>query len=109
MAHQQNQFCISACDACATACDHCAAACLAERQVSQLVDCIQLDWDCAALCRLASSAMARGSMQVNAICSNCANLCDACATECEQHQHPHCKECAQACRECAQACRTMAQ
>ncbi|MCW3696664.1 four-helix bundle copper-binding protein [Burkholderia cenocepacia] len=109
MAHQQHQTCISACDACATACDHCAGACLEENQVASLADCIKLDLDCAALCRLASAAMARGGKQVKAICSSCATLCDACATECEKHQHAHCKECAQACRRCAQECRTMAQ
>ncbi|WP_419468929.1 four-helix bundle copper-binding protein [Burkholderia diffusa] len=36
-------------------------------------------------------------------------MCDACATECEKHQHAHCKECAQSCRRCAQECRTMVQ
>ncbi|WP_425573169.1 four-helix bundle copper-binding protein [Paraburkholderia caribensis] len=32
---------------------------------------------------------------------------DACASECEKHQHEHCKQCAEACRRCAEQCRAM--
>jgi hypothetical protein len=108
MAHRQHSSCIAACDACAAACDHCATACLGESQVAQLADCIRLDIDCAAVCRLASGAMARGSSEAKAICALCATLCDACAAQCEKHEHEHCRQCAQACRNCAEACRAMA-
>ncbi|WP_419150467.1 four-helix bundle copper-binding protein [Paraburkholderia kururiensis] len=37
-----------------------------------------------------------------------AGLCDACAAQCEKHEHEHCRQCAQACRNCAEACRAMA-
>ncbi|MGU2420668.1 four-helix bundle copper-binding protein [Burkholderia cenocepacia] len=109
MAHQQYQSGISACDDCAAACYHCATACLNESEVAQLADCIKLDLDCAAFCRLASGAMARGSGQTKALCSSCANICEACAAECEKHPHEHCKECALACRRCTQECRSMVQ
>ena len=61
MAHQQFQSCIEACNDCADACDHCAAACLQEQDVKMMARCIALDVDCAQICRLAASFMARGS------------------------------------------------
>jgi len=70
--------------------------------------CIALDIDCAAICQLAASAMARGSEHSKAICALCADICQSCAEECAKHQMEHCQQCAQACRECAQQCRKMA-
>ena len=35
----------------------------------------------------------------------CARMCDACAAECDKHDHEHCKLCAIMCRECADDCR----
>lgn len=108
MAHQQYASCIDACNACADACDHCATACLQEDDVKMMVRCIALDIDCAAICRLAAGAMARGSQFAQAICATCVQICQACGDECGKHQHPHCQECAQACRRCADECRRMA-
>jgi hypothetical protein len=34
----------------------------------------------------------------------CARVCEACAIECEKHDHEHCKLCAQICRECSDDC-----
>lgn len=107
--HQEFQSCIDACDACAAACDHCAVSCLAEKDVKAMARCIQLDMDCAAICRLASSTMARGSEFAGMICEACADVCEACAQECEKHKAmEHCRQCAEACRRCAQECRKMA-
>ena len=109
MPHQQFQSCIDACDDCALACDHCAVSCLAEKDVKAMARCIQLDMDCAAICRLASGAMARGSELAGTICEACADVCEACAQECEKHAGmEHCRQCAEACRRCAQECRKMA-
>lgn len=107
MSHEQYQSCIDACDACAAACDHCAQACLGEKDVAHLARCIGLDVDCAAFCRAASSAMARGSEFSQQICAVCAEACEACAAECETHDMDHCRDCAAACRSCAQECRNM--
>lgn len=39
----------------------------------------------------------------------CAELCDACAAECEKHEHhEHCRICAESCRRCAEQCRQLA-
>lgn len=108
MAHQQYQSCMEACDACADACEHCAISCLQEQDVKAMVRCIALDMDCAQLCRMAASYMARGSEFAIAVCQMCADLCDTCGDECAQHQMAHCQDCAQACRRCADECRRMA-
>ncbi len=108
MAHEKYADCIKACNDCADACDHCSVACLEETNIAALARCIRLDIDCAAICRLASGYMARGSECANTICRACADICDACAEECEKHEHNHCKQCAQACRDCAKKCREMA-
>lgn len=108
MAHSQYNSCIEACNACADACDHCASACLAEPDPKSLARCIEMDLDCAAICRLAASYMARGSEFAQAMCGFCAEICESCGAECEKHEMTHCKECAQACQRCAQECRAMA-
>lgn len=109
MAHEQHRSCIDACNECALACHHCATACLQEPDVKMMARCIALDMDCAAVCELASGAMARGSEQAQAICALCADICDACGEECAKHQPEHCQHCAQVCRRCADECRRMSQ
>ena len=101
------QDCIEACNACAVACNACFAECLKEAEVKMMARCISLDMDCAAMCTLAANAMARNSEMAKHFCRLCSEACLACAAECEQHHHDHCKECAQACKQCAQACQKM--
>ena len=108
MAHEQFESCIDACNECADACDHCASACLDEKNVTAMARCIKLDMDCAAICRLAVSYMARGSEFAREICKLCAQVCDECAEECSRHKMDHCQACADACRRCAEECRRMA-
>ena len=108
MSHEQFNNCIDACNDCALACDHCASACLKERDVAAMARCIQLDMDCAEICRLAVGFMARGSELAADVCDTCATICDACAQECTKHQMVHFQECAKACRRCAQECRQTA-
>ncbi len=108
MAHSQHASCIEACNSCADACDHCAAACLKEANPKPMARCIALDMDCAAICRLAVSYMARDSEFVAAMCSLCADVCEDCGAECARHDMQHCRDCAVACRRCAQECRDMA-
>lgn len=105
--HEKFQACIDACNACALTCSHCASACIGEAK-PELADCVRLDLDCAATCRLATEVMGRGGPAAQQICRVCADVCDACAKECDQYPMDHCKECAAACRACAKACRAMA-
>jgi hypothetical protein len=69
--------------------------------------CIKLDLDCAEICAVAIGYISRGSENFQAVMQLCADICTACADECERHSHmEHCKRCAEACRACAETCRT---
>ncbi len=107
MAHQQYSSCIESCNQCAAACNHCAAACLQEQDVKAMARCIALDIDCAAICDLASGAMARNSENAQQICALCADICQVCGDECAKHPMDHCRHCADACHRCADECRRM--
>jgi hypothetical protein len=106
--NEQMRSCIDACYACALACDECAVSCLKEEDFPHLARCIQLDMDCADMCRLAMAYMGRDSELVNLICQTCAEICDACAEECAHHDTmEHCRACEEACRRCADECRKL--
>ena len=108
MAHERNQNLMNALNDCVAECNHCAAACLEERDVAMLTNCIKLNIDCADVCRLTASLVARGSMHAQHLMKECAEICEACARECEQHDHmEHCRMCAQVCHQCADACTHM--
>jgi hypothetical protein len=100
--------CIDACNDCAVACHRCAAACLKEEDPAEMVRCIQLDVDCAHLCRLAAGYMSRGSELAAELCRLSAAVCDICDEECARHAMSQCQDCAKACRRCARECRRMA-
>lgn len=102
-----HQLCIDACIECARACEHCADACLSAPDAGQRVRCIRLDRDCAIVCWTAAALMARDSSVVEEICHVCADICAACAAECERFPDLHCQRCADACRHCAEECRQM--
>jgi len=111
MKNQQFKDCIDACAACAVACSYCATECLREANQEHLAKCIQLDLECAAICRSAAELMSLGSGFSAHLCRICADLCNACAQECEKHAKmgmDHCRVCAEACRHCSQICEQMA-
>jgi hypothetical protein len=105
MSHQQNKALLDALNNCIAECNHCTTACLDEADVKMLTECIKLDIDCAAICTLTASLIARGSEHGKHLLKECAEVCNACAAACEKHAHmEHCKACAAACRKCAAAC-----
>lgn len=108
MMNEMQRACIEACNACYVSCLQCVAACLKESDVKSMTNCIALDLECAEICRLCVSSMARNGACMKQICDLCAKACDMCAAECAKHAHAHCKECADACKRCAEACRAMA-
>lgn len=109
MKQHELQSCIDACLACAVACNHCAYECLHSTEVSMQVQCIQLDHECAIICFAAANMMSLGNKHIGALYQECAEICDACADECEKHTHmEHCKLCAEMCRKCAEECRKIA-
>ncbi len=107
MAHPEYQPCIDACTHCAQECEQCAEACLDEPNVQPMVNCIRLDRDCAAICRMAASFMSASSEFIPDVCGLCTEICDACAAECARHEMDHCQRCAEACRACAEQCVVM--
>ncbi len=109
MAQEHPTQLIAALNSCATLCNHCATACLEEDNVQMLVKCIKLDLDCADVCTVVAALLARGSEHGKHLLKECAEICKACADECEKHahHHEHCKRCAEACRACADACTSM--
>ena len=110
MENRRNYFyeCSVACYSCFVACERCAAECLKERDVNMLANCIKLDLVCAAICKTTGEALSLGSEFSHKLCQLCADICVACAEECEQHDAmTHCKECAEECRKCSEACLDM--
>jgi len=104
---------VSACYDCAQACTTCADACLNEQNVTELARCIRLDIDCADVCELTGRVLSRVSntehRPFTSLVQACADVCRACAEECEKHQHhEHCRICAEACRGCESACKDLA-
>src|SRR5918999_2887276 len=103
------QSCIDAWIRCAEACEFCATSDLKERDVKLLASCAQINRECAAVCWTAASLMSMDSQFSKQYCDLCADVCEACATECERHLNiDHCKKCHQICHECAEECRRMA-
>ncbi|WP_022916709.1 four-helix bundle copper-binding protein [Ruania albidiflava] len=96
--------------ACAQACTSCADACLSEETVTELRKCIRTNLDCAdiyaATARILSRHTGYDANLTHAQLQACAQACESCGDECEQHagHHEHCSVCAEACRACAQAC-----
>ena len=110
MIYNHFKSCIDACLECAAICNQCAVACLNEKETEHLKRCIELDLDCCSVCRGAVELMSRNSIFADSYCRLCADVCAACAEECERHaaMHDHCRLCAEACRRCADACMAMA-
>lgn len=116
--------CIDACRACADACESTAAACMEGESVKVMARRVELDnllatsrslssissaaLDCAQICRVAGSCLARGSEVARRVCTACADLCERCAAVCEQYPMDHCRQCAAACRRCAHECSVIA-
>ena len=91
---------------CSLMCASCADACAAEEMA--MGQCIRSCLDCADLCdATARMAVRRTGQNVEALRMTlqcCARVCELCASECEQHNHEHCRLCAEMCRECARDC-----
>jgi hypothetical protein len=92
---------------CALMCTSCADACVAEDM--DMAQCVRSCLDCADVCTATSRLAVRRTGQnvevLRATLRLCAEVCDACAAECERHSHGHCELSARMCRECAADCR----
>ena len=105
MSHEQNRHLINTLANCVAECNHCTNACLEEDDVKMLTRCIKLNIDCGEICGLTIAYVSRSSERAEHLLHECAEVCDACAAECEKHAHmEHCRRCAEICRTCAEAC-----
>ncbi|XVH32121.1 four-helix bundle copper-binding protein [Haloferacaceae archaeon DSL9] len=100
------QNCLDNCLEAAQACEWCADACAGEGE--EMADCIRLCRDVADIATLHARFIARDSAFESDLAGVCADACEECADECEQHDHDHCQVCAEVLRECAETCRSMA-
>jgi hypothetical protein len=107
--HEKFQSCIDACIACAIACEHCASECLKEGDIKMMVRCIELDRECASVCRATAELMSMNGPHATLLCHACADICELCARECALHEMEHCQECADECEACADECKKMVQ
>lgn len=99
---QRTNDCVLACERCITASiEH------AGHGMSDMLNCLRLARECAALCRATGVLAAAGSSRLSALAAVCADCCDACAAQCRAHadHEPACGACADACTACAEACR----
>lgn len=106
---KENEQCIDVCGRCAAACAGCAAHCLSMGGEHAGLRHQNMMRDCAEICALAVSFMARESEHASHVCGECAEVCEACAESCEQmaESDDTMARCAEVCRECAEACRQM--
>ena len=89
---------------CIAACETCATACLNEADPAMMKNCIMLDRDTADACVMAARFVARDSAHSDEALALCITLCRACEAECRQHDHDHCRACAEACHACHVSC-----
>jgi len=100
--------CIDACLACFVECNQCAHQCLHASEAPLQTRCIQLNHECAIICLAAANMLSIGNRWIGALYEECAEICEACAEECEQHNHlVYCKKCAEVCTKCAKECRAI--
>lgn len=66
--------------------------------------------DCAEICQTSANFMLRSSDRHQVICGVCAQICRACAEDCERMAGDDriLQQCAEACRRCQQSCERMA-
>jgi len=111
MSYERFSGYIDACIRAVGECERCIIASLEEDNVKKMARCIQLNRYCVDICRTVITFITRGDhfgeYFVMRLCALCAEICDACADECEKHNMEYCTRCATACRECARECRRM--
>jgi hypothetical protein len=75
--------CIKDCLACATVCEQTITHCLRKGRKHASPEVIQLLSDCAGMCRMSATMMARNSSFRARHCALCADVCKACEESCE--------------------------
>lgn len=102
------QSCIDMCQECHATCLQTVMHCLNMGGAHATPQHIGLLLDCADICRTSADFMLRHSRHHTLTCSTCAEICEACAVDCDRFEDAFMKECASVCRRCAASCREMA-
>lgn len=102
------QKCIDACLACYRTCIATSAHCLQKGGEHVEAQHFKLMVDCAEICQVSADFMLRGSDYAKQLGALCAEICEACAKDCERFKDEEMKRCAETCRYCAASCREMA-
>ena len=97
--------CIENCNEAAGTSEWCANECLGDEEMER---CVRLCRDVADIASLHARFVARDSDYSGHLARACAEACEACAEECRQHDHDHCRINAEALDDCAETCRQMA-
>ena len=93
---------IDRCVECVSLCNHAAISALEGDNVQEMRKCIRISLECAIFCRVAAELLSLDSRFSKTICSIVADVCNACAAECEQHNNSgEWALCAEYCRACA--------
>lgn len=101
--------CIESCVTCAAVCEQTERYCLEKGGDHANAPHIRLLQDCIEICNTAAHFMLRGSQRYAVTCRTCADICEACAADCEKMWDDDVmRQCAEVCRTCAASCHTMA-
>ena len=103
--NDEQRDCFENCMEATSVCEWCADECLGSEDMEE---CARLCRDVVDIASLHARFMARGSDYSSQLAGTCADVCEACADECENHDADHCQICAEVLRECAESCRNMA-
>lgn len=98
----QYDNCINACQQAIIDCTLCFKEMVGKESNNNCPECCI---ECIEVCELTMKALLRNSEKASHYMKLCAEICDYCASQCEQHDRKHCQKCAESCRKCAQACK----
>ena len=100
--------CMKNCNECSEICMKTIMHCLQKGGDHASPEHIRLMMDCAEICKMSASFMARGSDHAGRIAEICAEICEKCAESCEaMADDSEMARCADICRQCAESCRSM--
>lgn len=103
------QACIQNCIQCHQVCENLVRYCLKKGGMHAEAQHIRLLQDCSQICSITADFMLRESPFHTRTCSVCAEICLACAEDCDRMgDDERMKNCAQICRQCADSCKRMA-
>lgn len=102
------RMCIEACRNCAATCTETLSMCLHEGGEHVQEDHVRVMLDCIEICELSARYMLRNSPRHALTCGVCAEVCYACADDCQLMDESFMQQCADECRRCSDLCQKMA-